>query len=337
MLLRIPNWLGDAVMATPALRALHRAHPQAEIVLAGPAYLEALFRGLPGVSRYEAAPGPRGLRPLLRFTRRLAAGGFDQALILPDSPRAALPTFAARIPQRAGYARDALRRALLTLAVPLPQDEAGRRVPISMIERYLRITRAVGCPDAGHALELAVDPRARARLEPRLAATGLGEAPYAVITPGARFGASKLWPVEHFAEACDGLDREFGLRCVLAPGPGEEVVARAVAQRCRQTPIVLEAPVTDVAELVALVSGARLVLSNDTGPRHVAVACDVPVVTLMGPTDPRHTQHLMARQRVLREPVPCSPCHHKRCPIDHRCMTRLAPRRALDAAAELLA
>jgi heptosyltransferase-2 len=95
--------------------------------------------------------------------------------------------------------------------------------------------------------------------------------------------------------------------------------------------------VTTLSELGALIARAKLLLTNDTGPRQMAVALGTPVISLLGPTDPRHTAHLLERQRVLREPVECSPCHLKVCPIDHRCMQRLAPERVLAAAAELLA
>lgn len=336
ILVRAPNWVGDGVMATPALRALRRAHPRARIALVAPPHLAGLFHEHPSCDVVMPAPPPRGVWVLWRHARLLARERFDWAVLLPDSPRTALPAWRAGIPVRAGYARDPLRRLMLTTPVPLPR-EGGRRAPISMIERYLRITRALGCEDAGAELELRLDPQARAAVAQRLAGAGIREgAPYAVVSPGARFGSSKLWPTGHFAVACDGLERKLGLRCVLAPGPGEEKVARDVAARARTRPVRLDDPVTTLAELAALVAGAALVLTNDTGPRHLAVAFSTPVVTLMGPTDPRHTHHLLDRQRVLREPVECSPCHRKVCPIDHRCMTRLLPARAVDAAAELL-
>ena len=337
ILVRAPNWVGDVVMATPALRALRRAHPRAEIVLEGRPFLEPLVRGLPSLDGFLAEPPGRGLRATVARARALRARAFDWAVLLPDSVRAALAPFLARVPVRAGYARDGARRALLTRSLAPPR-EAGRRVPIPMVERYLRVTRALGCPDQGEALELVVDAAAAERVAKRLAAAGLPPgAPLVVVTPGASFGASKLWPPEHFASACDGLARRHGLVAVLAPGPGEEALARALASRMKDPALVLVDPCTDLAELAALLAGARLHLGNDTGPRQMAVALGIPTVVLMGPTDPRHSAHALARQRVLREPVACSPCHRAVCPIDHRCMKRLAPERVLEAAAELLA
>ena len=158
-----------------------------------------------------------------------------------------------------------------------------------------------------------------------------------MVTPGANFGSSKLWPPEHFASACDALAERRELSVVLAPGPGEEPIAAAIAERMKRPLLNLIDPPTTLAELVALIDESCLVLTNDTGPRQIAVALDRPVVVVMGPTDPRHTQHLLERQRVLREGVECSPCHLKICPIDHRCMTRLRPERVVAAAEDLLA
>jgi heptosyltransferase-2 len=322
-------------MATPALRALRRAYPKAEIAVSGPRWLPDLLTELPTVDRVLPGPG-RGLAAQRAHAAELRRADFDWAVLLPDSASSAAAPFLARIPVRVGYARDLLRRLLLSQALEPPR-EGRKRLPISMVERYLRITRALGCADAGLALDLVVGAAARTRLAARLVAAGVQEGTaLLVVTPGASFGSSKLWPVEHFATACDRLARERGLRVVLAPGPGEEPIAREIARRMGESALELSDPPTTLGELAALVERARLVLTNDTGPRHLAVALERPVISLLGPTDPRHTEHLMERQRVLREPVECSPCHKKVCPIDHRCMTRLAPERVLSAAAELL-
>lgn len=335
ILVRAPTWVGDAVMATPALRALRAAHPGAEIAVEGRPALAELLRGLPSFDRF-LPDASHGLVSSCMRARRLRAEGFDEAVLLPDSVRAALGPWLARIPRRVGYARDPLRRALLSEALAPPRAN-GRRLPVPMTERYLRITRQLGCPDRGSELELALDPDACARCEERLRGLGLrsGEAVCAV-TPGASFGASKLWPVQHFAAACDGLARRLSLVPVLAPGPGEEAIAARIAALARERVLAWTGPSPGLGELKALVARSALVLTNDTGPRHIAVALGRPVVVLMGPTDPRHTAQHLGRQRVLREDVACSPCQLKRCPIDHRCMTRLSPARAVAAAEELL-
>lgn len=335
ILVRLPTWVGDSVMATPALRALRAAHPDAEIVAEGRPQLADLLRGLASFDGFLGDEG-RGLRGALARARRLGERRFDLAVLLPDSVRAALGPFLAGVPARVGYARDPLRRALLSESLPPPRRH-GRRLPIPMVERYLAITRHLGCQDRGDHLELAVDPEAATEIDRELAHHGVGpDAPILVVTPGAGFGPSKRWPPEHFARACDLIARERGLRPVLAPAPDEAPIAARIAALCEVRPASLVGGRFGLAGLKALIARARLVLTNDTGPRHIAVALGRPVVVLMGPTDPRHTASHLEGQRVLREPVTCSPCQRPICPIDHRCMRRIEPEAAVAAAAELL-
>ena len=338
VLVRLPNPLGDAVMATPALRALRVGLPGAEIHLQGGAHHEGLLRGLESFDAFHPVRSS-GLAGLRERTRALRTLSFDAALVLPDSPRSALDAFLARIPRRIGYARDPVRRRLLSEPLDPPR-ERGHRVPISMVERYLLPVRTLGLRDAGEALELRVHDEPRRRARERLAEAGVDpDGRFLLITPGAAFGPSKLWPPRHFAAAADDIQRRFGLHPVIAPAPSaEEVeVARRVAETT-DAPCTLLEPEPDLEVFKALIEGAALLLSNDTGPRHVAVALGRPVITLMGSTDPRHTAHLLERQRVLTEDVSCRPCGEKICPIgDHRCLERLEPRRAVEAAGELLA
>jgi heptosyltransferase-2 len=339
VLVRLPNPLGDAVMATPALRALRRGLPGAEIAVLGLPHHEGLLRGNASFDAFLPYRGRR-LRDLAARAGALRGRSFDAAVILPDSARAALDAFAARIPLRLGYARDPLRRFLLTDSIEVPR-ERGRRVPISMIERYLRVVRRLGVPDAGNALELHVHGDSVAKADELLARAGVARGePLLLVTPGAAYGASKLWPPEHFARACDEIERRFGLLPVVAPAPNAEeiAIARRVVGAMLERHVALLDPDPSLEVFKAIVARAALVLTNDTGPRHVAVALDRPVITLMGPTDPRHTAHLLERQRVLFEDVACRPCGQKVCPIgDQRCLVRLAPERAVEAARELLA
>jgi heptosyltransferase-2 len=335
ILVRAPSRIGDAVMATPALRALRAACPDAEIALEGRPAIGELLAGLASFDRFLADPG-RGPRAALARTRALRRGDFEWAVLLPDSTRAALAPCLARIPRRVGYAREPLRRALLTEAL-LPPRAGGRRLPVPMTERYLRITRHLGCADQGDRPELAVDPAADAGLARDLARRGVGPRErLLVVAPGAAFGSAKRWPPGHFAAACELLSRRLELRPVLAPAPAEAGLACAIAGAAGPHALALVDPPPGISGLKALVARAALVLANDSGARHVAVAFGRPVVVLMGPSDPRHSAQHLARQRVLREPVACSPCGLRRCPIDHRCMTRLRPERVLAAAEELL-
>jgi heptosyltransferase-2 len=146
-----------------------------------------------------------------------------------------------------------------------------------------------------------------------------------------------LWPAEHFARACDRITRELALIPVLAPGPGEIGIAEAIAAQMKERAAVLIEDQPRLEDLKALIARSALVLTNDTGPRHIAVALRRPAVVLIGPTNPAHTALHLERQRVLRRDLPCSPCQLKICPIDHRCMTGLHPDRVVEAARDLLA
>ena len=265
VLVRAPSWVGDAVLATPALRALRAGLPDAEIVVEGRPVLEDLLRGLPHFDSFLADPG-RGVPALLARTRALRAGRFDLALLLPDSVRAAIGPLLARVPRRIGYAREPLRRLLLSQALQPPR-EGGLRLPIPMTERYLRLTRHLGCADRGDHLELVVDPDAADRVEKELLRLGVAPSdPVMVVTPGAGFGPSKQWPPEHFAAACDGISRSLGLRPVLAPGPTEIGIALEVLGAAREPLVGVIDPVVGLEELKALVARSSLVLTNDTGP-----------------------------------------------------------------------
>jgi heptosyltransferase-2 len=307
-------------------------------VLGLPHY-EGLLRGNESFDAFVALRG-RAWRDVLARARALRREGFGAAVILPDSARAALDSFGARIPIRIGYARDPLRRFLLTDAIPAP-NERGKRVAISMIKRYLRVVRGLGVRDAGDALELHVHGDAIEKADALLSRAGVAARDaILLVTPGAAFGVSKLWPPEHFARACDEIQQRFGLLPVVAPAPNPEeiAIARRVIGSLTGRHVALLEPDPSLEVFKAIVARAALVLTNDTGPRHVAVALGRPVITLMGPTDPRHTAHHLERQRVLFEDTACRPCGRSVCPIgDQRCLVRLAPERAVEAAGELLA
>lgn len=333
ILIRCPNPLGDAVMATPVFRAVRRAYPDAEIAVMGPPHHAGLLRDLPHFDAYLPVRG-RGIADIWRRAKSLR--GFDWAILLPDSPRTALEATLARIPVRVGYARDWARRTMLTRWLPAPMKH-GKRQALSMVERYQRITRLIGVPDAGPELDLIVHDESRDRVRTALHKHGAANASLLLVTPGASFGASKLWPAAYFAQACDAIAKRHGLLPVLLPAPdaAEIAIAQDVSKQVAARHVCMEPG--SLEDLKAMVERSSIVLSNDTGPRHVAVALERPVVTLMGSTDPMHTHHLLEKQRVLFEDVDCRPCGLKDCPIDHRCMTRLLPERVVHAAGELLA
>lgn len=326
----LPNHLGDLVMATPALRALRVGRPRAEITGLVRAPLDGVLAGLHSLDRVV---GHRiyARRGLLAQTReRWALGraqrGADCALVLPNSFAAALLAWSTGAPRRIGYARRA-RGWLLSDAIPAPREN-GRFKPLAMERYYLDLVRKLGCPERGTELELATEPAAERECDALFERHAIrGDAPLVCLAPGAGFGPSKVWPLEYVAEVAGKLMAE-GARVALVHGPGEEALADAIAARSAGIASLGGADMT-LSLLKSVLARARLLICNDAGARHIAAAFGVPTLVLMGPTSIAYTNLNLRKTRLLREPVECSPCQRKVCPIDHRCMTRLLPERVL--------
>jgi heptosyltransferase-2 len=336
ILVHAPSWIGDLVMATAAFAALRETFAQSHItlllkpgrdrVVAGGDYFDVTVR--------DRSAG--SLRRVLSTAAELRRRRFDLAVLFADSLRARLLASLAGIPRRVGYRRN-LGGWLLTDAVGYP-GARGAKVPEPMPVRFERLVRAVGAPPQGSLrprLVVTADEVERARL--RRHRLGIGERePLIGLNPGASFGASKIWPPASFARLADLLAERFGVRSLILTGPGEEAIARAILAAARSRPIWTGDDVIPLDELKAVVRGLRLLVTTDTGPRHYAVAFRVPAVVLMGPTDRRYTEIHLDETIVIQKKLPCSPCHLKTCPIDHRCMRWITPEEVL-AAAETLA
>lgn len=331
-----PNWLGDAAMCTPAFRALRRRFPEARFTVAGRDNICCLLEGLPWIDGFETLSKRPGAGTTLREGWRLRRGGYDLCAVFPHSIRAALLARMTGARARIGYRRDR-RGWLLTRAVE-PYCENGRITPIYMAREYLGMIAPLGCEDDGQGLELHADARevniVRARL--RTAAGDVGR-PVAGIAPGAAFGPSKQWPVERFAAVADGLAAQTGAQIVLLTGPGEEET-RAAFLRAARTPVAecYDAQPT-LARLKAIIASLDVLICNDSGPRHLAVAFRRPVICVMGSTSPAYTQSPWEIGEVIRVDVDCGPCQKPVCATDHRCMTRIAPERVLASALRWLA
>ncbi|MEE2940908.1 MAG: glycosyltransferase family 9 protein, partial [Planctomycetota bacterium] len=336
ILVSLPGWVGDVVMATPALRALRRRFPDAHVVAHGKRHLLTLLEGSPLVDEFLPSPA-RGARATLIAARELRALRFDWAVLLAESERAALLARLAGIPLRAGLFHTSPRRWLLSHPVPRVRSASGRLARFSMIERYLRVTRARGAREEGDQMELPLLERTKAAVAQRLDAAGVDpHGAMVVVVPGAAFGAAKTWLPDRFGAAARELCGRLGARAVLAPGPGEERLASEVVGHASLAAVSLDAPCLDLAELTALVDRATVVVTNDTGPRSIAVARRRPTVVVAGPTDQAYTAHHLQDQRVLTADVSCRPCHRSVCPIDHRCMSGVPVSGVVDAAMDLV-
>ncbi len=335
IVVRCPNWVGDLIMAIPALRALREGFPGAEIALLLKPHLAELMAGSPWHDRViplEIYGASRRRGRLARAARELRAERFDLGVVLPNSFSAAWILWRAGVPRRAGYARNG-RSLLLTDRLPPPR-EGGVIVPAPMQRYYLDLVARLGCPSRGTELSLFVTAEESKVIAERLAGTVLAETrPLVAVAPGASFGASKQYPPERFAAAADAVLEKHGGAAILLPGPGEEREARAVAGAMRGRAAVIWPPVT-LGPFKAALARSALLLTNDAGARHIAEALGVPHVVMMGPTDRRYSAMSERHAIVLRRDVPCGPCHLKICPLDHRCMTGIGPEE-IAAAAEI--
>ncbi len=338
---RATNWLGDAVMSLPAIRAIRQIFPEAYLAVVARPSLADLYAREPAIDRvipYPAQPGWRGPRAALKARREFAGllrdFHFDCAILLQNAFDAALVAWLAGVPERIGYARDG-RGSLLTRAIPVP--EPGE-IPRHERFYYLELLRRAGLIEQFppcDSIRLANIDAARESGLRQLAAMGIA-GPAIGISPGAAYGNAKRWLPERFAEAAAAIRPAAVL---LFGAPSERALCDTVVQSMAgAVPDVRNlAGQTTLAEFIDLAAACRLFLTNDSGAMHVASALGVPTVTVFGATDDTTTGPTGPLARVVREHAECSPCLLRECPIDHRCMTRVPAGRVVAAAAELLA
>ncbi len=355
ILVRGVNWLGDAVMSTPALQRLREQFPQAHITLLCPAKLQDLWNFHPAVSK-TITFGPKD--SIFATAEKLRQGCFDLALILPNSPRSVLESYLARIPQRVGYARG-WRNFFLTKQVPSRPDSFPMRkrsageikklirreesnqppgeIPASAhhTHEYLHLVAAVGASPEPLPPLLAITQQEMDNIRAKFDLPD-PELPIFGINPGAEYGPAKRWPVEKFISTIRRIQDQTHGAWLLFGGAGDKGLTKQIADAVSQTaqPVHDLAGKTSLRELMALLKISRVLLTNDTGPMHVAAALGTPVVVPFGSTSPELTgpaELPPARNQLLKAEAPCSPCFLRECPIDFRCMNNLSVERVTAA------
>lgn len=343
-----PNWVGDSVMATPMLRAVRELYPNSHIAYLMRRYVKPIYTGMPWADQLltyrtgkTTARAGRGV--FFDLAARLRAGKFDMAILLPNSFRAALICKMARIKRILGYERDG--RGFLLSDRLLPAKERGKFIPTPMLRTYMGLARYLGAPGRDCHMELFVTPSERRDAETILknadldpAAGRSPESPWVLLNPGANYGAAKCWLPDYFAQVADQLITRHNATVLISAAPRERAIVSAILAQSAQAPrlVDLSAHGLTLGALKEIVRRCDLMITNDTGPRHIAAAMDTPVITIFGPTDPAWTQINYPRERQLSVPVFCGPCQRKTCPLDHRCMTRVTPAMVMRAAEELL-
>jgi heptosyltransferase-2 len=336
VLVRATNWLGDAVMSLPAIRAIRQVFPHAHLaVLARPSVAD-LYARETVIDRVIPYPALKGLNARREFAARLHTERFDGAILLQNAFDAALIVWLAGIPERIGYSRDG-RGMLLTRAVQVP--EPGD-IPRHERFYYLELLRRAGLIERfPESVAIRLDGIAAAREAGAAHLDALHIAgPVIGVSPGAAYGDAKRWLPERFAESARQLAAASQASVLVFGAAAERALCETVAEPLRQAGLDARnlAGETTLGEFINLAAVCRLFLTNDSGAMHVASALGVPTVAVFGATDDTTTGPTGPLARVVREHAECSPCLLRECPIDHRCMTRVEVARVTAAASLLL-
>ena len=335
ILVACPNWVGDVVMATPTFECIRNNYPAARIIGLIRQYAGGVVEGGPWFNDLIKI-NDKTIRGVFQASCRIRRLNPDMAFVLPNSFRSALIARLGGAKKVYGYRRNG--RSVLMSGGPLPLCENKRFIPRPMVDYYLEIC---------HGLHLTTPLQPRPRLFMSDAVEEKGRQllkRYCIspddtvigMNPGAQFGSSKCWPPAHFARLAELLSQHWNCKILLFIGPGENDIGNKIVRLSHAKIINTGPDKVDLALLKPLIQRCRLLVTNDTGPRHYAVAFDIPVVVIMGPTDPRYTQMNLEKTIVLRRETECSPCHLKECNLNHRCMTEISPEAVLQAGKQLL-
>lgn len=323
----LPNWIGDAVMATPAVRALRERYPDAHMIGVLKPYIAGVFEGSPWLDSqiFLDTKGPWSQHwPAVAL--RLRRERPDLAVLFANSFRPALVAWLAGCKRRVGYDRYA-RGPLLTDGVPPVRDGLGRLKPSPVIDAYNRLAERAGCPWPTHRMELFTTPADEQAADQVWTQAGFAADEEVIcFNPGAAFGSAKHWPVDYFITLAQMLSDRRGCRILVLCGPSERAAARQIAIRANRPGVytLAEHPLS-LGLTKACVRRADLLITTDSGPRHFAAAFNRPVLSLFGPTHIAWTETFHPQALHLQKRVDCGPCQLRVCPYDHRCMKLLTP------------
>ena len=328
-------------MATPALARLRAAFPAAHITVGVRPYLKALLSGSPFFDELLDQPRCRSLAELRQQARALRQRAFDLAVVLPNSLQTGLLVRLAGIPRRLGYLQG--RPFTMTHGLRAQRNRSlfgrhgPRRLPTPMPQYYARLLDLLAIPPVPDRPQLHVSPGEDAYVDAWLRERAVpADAALLLLNPGASFGASKLWLGDRFAAVARYFRDQHGMVPIFLAGPAEVELVRGMARDADA--LDTTDPILPLSYLKALVRRARLLITTDTGPRHIAVAFGVPLVCLMGPTDPRYTNYCLDETILIRRDIECSPCHRKVCPLGHHdCMRGIEVDAVVAAGERLLA
>ncbi len=335
LIIRCPNWVGDIVMAIPALDCFRESFPKTKIIGIMKKNAQGILRDGPWFDGFIDC-NDKSWAGFWRMTEQVRQYKADMAVLLSNSVRSALNVWLGGVKSIYGYRRNF--RGIFLKGGPEPVRNNHGIVPIPMTEYYLGICRWLGLnvPEKIQP-RLFIGQQVLERAESLFQKYGIRKNDTVIgLNPGASFGASKCWPPEYFAELAELCEKELGAKILLLSGPGEDSIAQAILTKSRADIINTNNDKVDLELLKPFVQRCSLLITNDTGPRHYAVALGIPVVVIMGPTNPNYTASNLDRTTVIRKELDCSPCHKKVCPREHQCMTEITAAEVFTAARKLL-
>lgn len=336
IVVRAPNWVGDAVMSVAALREVRRLFPNSHVTVVSKPGTADVFAGsdyIDDVLVYERS----SLKSFFDQVQVWKQRGFDLALLFQNAFEAAAISFIARVPLRVGYATE--RRALLlSHAVSVPQWKSERHeifYYVNLVAELEKLLRGSSQPSSSPDFGISVSDNQKRQARTLVLERGAEPArPLVLLCPGSVNSRAKRWPAERYAELADQF-ADTGATVALIGAPGELDVSQTVAALTRRPPLVLTGQ-TSVSEVIALVSIADILITNDTGPAHIGAAAGTPTLVIFGPTNPLTTSPFGPAGEIIRQPPECAPCMLRDCPIDHRCMTAIAPEQVFDRAQRVM-
>jgi heptosyltransferase-2 len=334
----LPNWIGDAVMATPAIRAVRGQMGTGRLIAVQRPYIEGVMDGLNWFDR-RIRLNPIGRRPehWPAVASALRQEKIDVAILFPNSFHSAWVAWWGNCRRRIGYARYA-RGPLLTDGLDPLRDSRGELVPSPCLEAYNRLVELAGWPVTSKKMELSTTPADDEAADQLWQRTGLGRYPEVIcLNPGAAFGSAKYWPADYFGQLAASIRDHRGSGVLVLCGPGEVNLARRIVDIADRPGVVsLAKERLSIGLTKASIRRSNLLVTTDSGPRHFAAAFDRPVVTLFGPTHIAWTETYFSRAIHLQKRVDCGPCQRRTCPLDHRCMRELRPAEVFAAVEKLL-
>jgi heptosyltransferase-2 len=331
IVVRAPNWVGDSVLALPAMETIIRNYPESEIWVAALPWVKDLFPMSGMFTGTISLPEPKGLKTLQDAAKSLREASFDLGILFTNSFASALVFYLARIPQRWGYKKDG-RGLLLTKGISTRSEENHAH----QTSYYLDLLRGLGLKEFHEEYSLPINPGEKALTEEWLESLNVRiQRPLIIINPGAFYGSAKRWPAERYADLASLLQSRMRAQVLIIGSSGEIPLAEAIASRMKERPHVL-AGKTSLPRLAALLSLADLFVTNDSGPMHLANVLKVPLVALFGPTEPARTGPMIQPAMIIHKGAPCWPCLYRQCPFDHRCMMDISPEEVLQACQKLL-